>query len=278
MEKSFFQSETNARFVLRKNEESFRETQTDHIIQKYYTFLWNTGKTRNIIIDDVTVTFKRNAVLPIMMHQRFRCELTEDIIAIQFNREFYCIVNHDAEVGCVGFLFYGLSPIVFIHPDLQTQKDLGYIVNSLERELATDEANKVDMLRSLLVRTIILLTRQAKKQYYPEDSTQETFKLVRHFNLLVELHYKQQHQVQFYADLLNKSSKTLSNSFSRYSKRSPQQMIHDRITAEAVRLLMYTQKSIKEISGDLGFEDQAHFNKFFKNRTGKNPSALRGER
>jgi AraC-like DNA-binding protein len=41
---------------------------------------------------------------------------------------------------------------------------------------------------------------------------------------------------------------------------------------EAKRLLYYTDKSIKEISGDLGFEDAAHFTKFFKNQLKMSPS------
>jgi AraC family transcriptional activator of pobA len=99
--------------------------------------------------------------------------------------------------------------------------------------------------------------------------------LIRKFHLLVELHFKRERQVSFYANLLHKSPKTISNYFVLYSKKTPLQVIHERVISEAKRLLYYTDKSIKEIADDLGFEDVANFSKFFKNVTTKSPSHLR---
>lgn len=77
------------------------------------------------------------------------------------------------------------------------------------------------------------------------------------------------------AGIYNKSPKTISNIFSLYSKKTPTQVIQERIIAEAKRLFYYTDKSVKEISCDLGFEEVAHFSKFFKNCTSQNPSELK---
>ncbi|MBC7935167.1 MAG: AraC family transcriptional regulator, partial [Rhizobacter sp.] len=133
-----------------------------------------------------------------------------------------------------------------------------------------------EMLRMLLVRLIIQITRLAKKQYLgTEAAYEDKFNIIRQFNLLVEIHYRKEHQVQFYAGLLNKSPKTISNIFSLYSKKTPTQVIQERIIAEAKRLFYYTDKSVKEIADDLGFEEVAHFSKFFKNCTSQSPSALK---
>lgn len=91
----------------------------------------------------------------------------------------------------------------------------------------------------------------------------------------MEIHYRKEHQVQFYAGLLNKSPKTISNIFSIYNKKTPTQVIQERIIAEAKRLFYYTDKSVKEIANILGFEEVAHFSKFFKNCTSQNPSELK---
>ena len=106
---------------------------------------------------------------------------------------------------------------------------------------------------------------------------EDKFNLIRKYHLLVEQHYKKERQVGFYANLLHKSPKTISNYFALYSKKSPLQVIHDRVIAEAKRLVYYTDKSIKEVADDLGFEDVAYFSKFFKNATTKSPSELRNE-
>jgi AraC family transcriptional activator of pobA len=262
------------KLVLLKNEGNFQQ----YYFEKqagfsFHTIAWNKGEDQYIIIDEVKYVFKAKSILPIMLNQSFRFERSEDIVAWQFNREFYCIVNHDAEVGCVGFIFFGPSPTMFIKLDAVDQDMLYRLLTVFEEEFLSEEDIKAEMLRMLLVRLIILITRLAKKQYIgTEDVVEEKFNLIRQFNLLVEIHFRQQHQVQFYAGLLNKSPKTISNYFSLYSKKTPLQIIQDRIIAEAKRLFYYTDKSVKEIADDLGFEDIAHFSKFFKKYTTQNPS------
>jgi AraC-like DNA-binding protein len=259
---------------LLKNEDNFQQ----YYFEKqagftFHTIAWNTGADQYITIDQVQYEFKAASILPIMLNQSFRFERPEDIVAWQFNREFYCIVNHDAEVGCVGFIFFGPSPTMFVKLDAVDQEMLNRLLTAFEEEFLSEEEIKAEMLRMLLVRLIIKVTRLAKKQYLgSEDVIEEKFKLIRQFNLQVEIHFRQQHQVQFYAGLLNKSPKTISNYFSLYSKKTPLQIIQGRIITEAKRLFHYTDKSVKEIAEDLGFEDTAHFSKFFKNYTTQNPT------
>ena len=92
---------------------------------------------------------------------------------------------------------------------------------------------------------------------------------------MVEKNYRKERQVQFYAGLLNKSPKTISNIFAVYSKKTPLEIIHDRVILEAKRLFYYTDKSVKEIANDLGFDDASSFSKFFKNYTTQSPSEMR---
>lgn len=242
----------------------------------FHSIAWNRGESQIITIDEVEYEFKGNAVLPIMLNQSFRFEKSDDVLLWQFNREFYCIANHDAQVGCVGFLFFGPSPTMFVDLDEEFQAKMERLLESFEEEFQSDEEIKGEMLRMLLVRLIIKITRLAKKQYLgTEEVVEEKFNLIRQFNLLVEIHFRKEKQVAFYADLLNKSPKTISNYFSLYSKKTPSQIIQERIIQEAKRLFYYTDKSVKEIADELGFEDVAHFSKFFKNATSQNPSELK---
>jgi AraC-like DNA-binding protein len=90
--------------------------------------------------------------------------------------------------------------------------------------------------------------------------------------MLVENNYKKLHQVQDYAKLMFKSPKTLSNIFTRYGGKSPLQVIADRIVLEGKRQLVYTDKPNSEIAYDLGFDEPAHFSRFFKKMIGNSPS------
>jgi AraC family transcriptional regulator, transcriptional activator of pobA len=243
---------------------------------KSYTIVWNRGPRQMVTIDGQVYGMDTNMVLPIMMDQAFLFERPQDIVGWQFNREFYCIVNHDAEVGCVGFVFYGPSPTMFVQLMEEDVIKMDDLLQRFIEEFTSEESIKGAMLRTLLVNLIISITRLAKKQYIQQAPIEtEKFDSLRQYHLLVEMHFKEQHQVKYYAGLLNKSPKTIANIFSLYSKQTPLQVIQQRIIAEANRLFKYTDKSVKEVATDLGFDDMAHFSKFFKNQTGKSPSSLR---
>lgn len=275
-----FNAKDQGFLCLKHNQKSLEQNHyTEKGIGTSYTILWNKGIATQIKIDEVWYTFPENAVLPIMHDQCFEIENASDFVLWQFNSEFYCIVNHDAEVGCVGFIFYGPKPTMFIQLDNENIDMMNKLLIVFEDEFRSTEDIKAEMLRMLLVRLIIKITRLAKKQYVSEQVIEEDkFNLIRKFHLLVELHYKKERKVNFYADLLHKSPKTISNYFALYSKKTPLQVIHERVIAEAKRLVYYTDKSIKEVADELGFEDVAHFSKFFKNATSKSPSELRNNK
>jgi AraC family transcriptional regulator, transcriptional activator of pobA len=51
------------------------------------------------------------------------------------------------------------------------------------------------------------------------------------------------------------------------ASKSPLQVIHDRIILEARRMLIFTDKTAKEIAYELGYEDPSQFSRFFKKNT-----------
>jgi AraC family transcriptional regulator, transcriptional activator of pobA len=238
-----------------------------------YTIVFNIGIDTFIEIDGVNHAFPAFSIIPIMFNQSYIFRNTEDIVMWQFNREFYCIVNHDKEVGCAGFLFYGSWGQLVLETKEEVRRKLLLLLGVFREEFHDRDDIQGNMLRMLLVRLIITITRMAREKYLPDgEKTGSRFDLLRQFNLLVERHFRAEHEVQFYAAALFKSPKTLANTFARFNSGSPLQIIHQRLILEAKRLLYYTDKSIKEISADLGFDDAAHFTKFFKNHLEMSPS------
>lgn len=206
----------------------------------------------------------------------FRFEAPGQVVAWQFNRDFYCIADHDREVSCIGFLFYGSAGTIFVHMDETERHKVELLLDIFIDEFETADNIQKDMLQMLLKRLIILLTRQAKRQLIDSPLlTDANMDIIRNFNLLVEGYYRKEHGVQFYAGQLNKSPKTLANLFAMYNHKSPLAVIQQRIVLEAKRLLLYTDKSAKEIAFYLGFEDAAYFSNFFKKQAGQSPQDFR---
>lgn len=243
---------------------------------KLLTIAWNRGQDQKVVIDGIEYVFPSNAMLCLMVNESFYFSQPQDILAWQFNREFYCIVDHDKEVSCVGFLFYGSSERMFITLNDDDQRKIDLLLQVFYDEFTTTDVVQGEMLMVLLKRLIIIVTRLAKQQYISKDDLpDDKLDVIRKFNLLVESHYRTQHQVKYYADQLFKSPKTISNLFALYNHKSPLTVIQERIIIEAKRLLTYTDKSAKEIAGELGFEDAAHFSRFFKKHTTLSPIAFR---
>lgn len=277
MRLTFKDHELAGEILLTFDEKSFdRAFFTRDREHKYLTIAWNRGNAQKVIIDEIEYEFPGNSILPLMVNQSFRFENSAEVVAWQFNRAFYCIVDHDKEVSCVGFLFYGSSNQMFLKLGEAETRKIGMLLDVFKDEFESDDSIKSGMLRMLLVRLIIIITRLAKSQYLEVERFEDNkFDVIRRFNLLVENYYRTEHEVQFYAAELNKSPKTLANFFALYGHKTPLQIIQERITLEAKRLLYYTDKTSKEIAYDLGFDDPAHFSRFFKNQTAANPSEFK---
>lgn len=239
------------------------------------TIAWNRGPIKTMLLGEKEWELASNCLLMIDAGIPFSLEEAEDIFFWQFNREFYCIVDHDVEVSCAGVLFFTLKDSLSLTLSNSDQLKFNLLFEVFKEEFSEEDDNlKTEMLHTILKRLIVKMTRLHKMQYGEPVETKE-LNVVRQFNVLVEKNFKQLHQVQDYADLMHKSPKTISNIFSKFHDRSPREIILDRIVLEAKRMLLYTDQTTKEIAHELGFTEIPHFSRFFKQKTQMSPSGFR---
>lgn len=237
-----------------------------------YIFIRTTTQKASIEVDGVPYTISEHSLLALTPIQFLHYTEGRNLIVYQFNREFYCIKDHDQEVSCAGLLFFSNAHIPVIDLEEKQQRKFDTLHEVFVDELETEDTIQAEMLRMLMARFMIMSTRLLKaKEGFSEATNDVKVNLLRNFNLLVEEYYKSEHSVAFYADKLFKSPKTLSNTFSKFNT-TPLQIIHERIILEAKRLLIYTDKTTKEISYEIGFEDASHLSRLFKKQTQQSPS------
>lgn len=235
------------------------------------SIVFNGTRDQKVAIDNISYNFPKGSILPLVANQHFIFENPEELVAWQFNRNFYCIADHDAEVGCVGFLFYGIDHPLFISLCSEEIESISIIEKLCLEDMSVKDKMQGEMLRTLLKRLIIKVTRIAKKQTENyERFSDDKMDIIRKFNLLLEANFRTQHEVQFYAQAMNKSPKTLTNIFNLCNYPAPSKLIQRRIISEAKRYLNYTDKSAKETACELGFTSTAHFSRFFKVNAGIN--------
>ena len=92
------------------------------------------------------------------------------------------------------------------------------------------------------------------------------------FIKLVETHYRNEHNVNFYADKICLSPKYLSAIIYEISGKHASDWIHEYIMLEAKALLKSTNMSLKNISDLLCFCTPSHFGRFFRRYSGYTPS------
>lgn len=239
------------------------------------SFIWFEEDNNVLTIDAVDYTFHANQVVCLTEFHKVDVKKVNKLKLLRFNRQFYCIIDHDSEVGCKGILFFGASalPVIDI-PQAELDK-LETVWKMFVVEMEAVDSLQLPMLQMMLQRFVILCTRIYKQQQPPVDKV--IIDIVREYNFLVEKHFKELHTVADYASLLNKSPKTIANTFSMWSSKTPLQIIQERKMLEARRLLTYTDMPVKEISYELGFVDIQTFSRFFKKQQGFSPSEFRGK-
>ena len=236
---------------------------------------WNIEKETTLIIDNVTYVLKPNQMVFLTEFHKVDISKVEEINIIRFNRYFYCIDNHDSEIGCKGVLFFGASQVPIINLNEENIKKFEILWGVFLAELKNKDEMQIEMLQMLLKRFLIIATRIFKdenKIVYVQETKMD---VIRNFSFLVEVHFKTKHTVAEYADLMNKPAKSLTNLFANHIEKSPLQIIQDRIFLEAKRILLNSEKSIKETAFELGFEDIQSFSRFFKNKQGVSPKEFR---
>ena len=135
----------------------------------------------------------------------------------------------------------------------------------------------IDPLNEALYQNILLMHSQ-NVLANPNRSNSRKDLLMRRFFALVKQHSINERSIDFYASELCVSSGYLSIIVKRESGHSVMYWINRSLIYRAKIALVYTDKTINELTDDLNFSTPSFFCKFFKNATGLTPSQYRRER
>jgi AraC-like DNA-binding protein len=100
---------------------------------------------------------------------------------------------------------------------------------------------------------------------------------VRRLTALVAAEPGARRPVQWYAERLHCSAKTLGRAVRAASGTPVKAWLDERVALEARRLLVHSAEPVKRVADRLGFADPANFIKFFKRVVGTTPLAFRGQ-
>lgn len=270
-------------FVLRSTEEiEIRNGGKQDVPHRhnYYTVLFVKSGTGRHVIDYTEYLMHDSSlffVSPGQVHQVLAEPKMEGFVVL-FTKNF--LVQHqisESLITNIGLFsnIYNIPPIQVCHTSLFK---LESILTEIERAYKSKEAYSLEAISAWLKLFFIECNRYAS--HLPDDAvlaSPVTKDVVKDFKLLLEKHFMNWHKVSDYASKLNVSPDYLNSLIKASIGKTAKEFIQNRIILEAKRLGVHTSLTSKEIAFQIGFEDPAHFSKFFKTVTNRSFSDFRSE-
>lgn len=223
-------------------------------------------------IDSVDYPIGNREVHVLFPEQMHKWQINKGTVGYQL-----MIEKHFLEQFAPAFRFsftnYQNHPIIPLMDEAFNQ--LLYEFNAIRTELL--ESNPITQLISARAAVIAAIVSKQAESHIEEFKVYQTNPKLAKFNWLIDKFYKEEKGINFYAEQLNITPNYLNILCKQNLKISASKLIHQRIVIEAKRLLLSTDKSIKEIAFDLGFSDHAYFSNFFKYQTEFTPSQFRDQ-
>lgn len=253
----------------------------DHIQRNnYYSLIWIKNGKGKIKADFSAYEFKENCLLAFSPYQPFMICSSETIegIAIHFHPDFYCIHMHQKEVSCNGVLFNNIYQPPYTNINDKATATFDLIIGQMKSEMIRPELAQYELLVSylkvLLITASRLKTEQLEEQKAGIPNTREPI-ILQNLKDAIEENFKTKHSPSHYADHLNISAKALAKLTKTYFNKTLTDLISERIIIEAKRELYLTNKAVKEIAYELGYDDEHYFSRFFKTNADVSPQLYR---
>ena len=131
-----------------------------------------------------------------------------------------------------------------------------------------------DMIRTALLQLFILANRHTAQHPMLQRNNNNSV-LMRNFQKLIDLHYKDKKLTKDYAALLYVTPNYLNALSKDMTGSSAGELIRDRILLEAKRLLVNAEMNVTEIASELNFADNSYFSRFFRKYVGVTPETFR---
>ena len=236
----------------------------------YYTVIWPFGATGKHIIDFREYTISRDNIFfvsPWQVHQVITDPGPTGYV-ILFTSEFLNrnSIRQDFVSNLKLFRDSDDTPPLPVNSEMASKLKL--FADSMKEAFQSQTEMSLETAGAYLKLFLIECNGHCSLNPVSNPQNAEVSKnLVRNFRDLVEKNHYRWHQVQNYAEALNVTPNYLNEVIKSAMNIPAKEIIQSRIILEAKRMAYFTEKSIKEIGFDLGFDDPSHFSKFFKNNT-----------
>lgn len=255
-----------------QNADSFKELRH----HQYYSIMLVTEGSGVLRAGVSAFEFKAGCLLCLSIYEPFRIQAHEfKGTLIHFHPDFFCIYKHEEEVACNGVLFNNIYQAPVINLNQDEADSFSKVFQRIKDEMQHTDVAQYEMLTAYLKILMISAVRikltesrlmlPAKKEPFILQTLKDT----------IEEHYRVKRSPGEYAELLNITPKALNRISKKHLNKTLSNLISERIVIEAKRELYLTDKPVKQIAYQLGFNDEFYFSRFFKSNVSVSPQIYR---
>jgi AraC-like DNA-binding protein len=232
----------------------------------YHEIIWVRKGSASHLLDGEELEFPTLTVLVIPKGRVHRFKPSAGCLGsvIRFRDEFLLDTSH--------MIFSQFAGHTALQLTRERAADIETYFALLCSEYGQSDPYNLQALRYLLAAFTAKLEemRLLQMRMIPRDFT-STQRIWNRFSTIIEQKYRTEHKVSYYASELGIAPRKLGEIVRLYTGRYVSEVIDERLITEAKRMILFSDRTIKEIAFELGFEEHSYFSKVFKKLTGKAP-------
>lgn len=248
----------------------------------YYTILWFYSGEGTHTIDTEEYKIEQDSIFFLSPKHTHSCYNWKGIdgIMLAFSDDFFSRLDNRLRTKIINIFFQPPGKVSRCRISLSAKKKIMPIIEKLQDAYSPQYVNdpfQTGYITSLFSIFLIDTLRMGKwDDAAIAEYSSQAYKIYLRFIKEVENNFTQYHAVKDYIKILNVSRTALNLCVKKYAQTTPLDIINKRLILEAKHILLYNNKSIREICRDLGVDDPSYFTKFFKQHTGMSPFEYRG--
>jgi AraC-like DNA-binding protein len=166
----------------------------------------------------------------------------------------------------------------FVSIDNNSTAAFDMLCEKIEAEIQNPSLAQHDLLVAYL-RIFLINASRLKIEQQPSAAVagkeSKEHHILQKLKDAIEENFRAKHSPGDYAAMLYVTTKTLAKVSKLHYNKTLSNIINERIIIEAKRELYLTNKAVKEIAYELGYEDEYYFSRFFKVNTNVSPQKYR---
>ncbi|HKH59696.1 MAG TPA: helix-turn-helix transcriptional regulator [Flavitalea sp.] len=257
-------------------EKAFFEGTPEKLI--VFEVIWIKNGNGTLEVDGVIHALQENSIycIPPGHVRKCRAENFVEGYYISFTTEFISL--SEGHINSFSWMekSNGYSELTTIKVGSDVAMELEIIAKKMDLEFTNYFTRRMELLKGLLNIFMIYISRNVGAPVYASAETKER-ELVIKFMQLLKRNFILKKMVRDYADELHITPNYLNRTVKKITGFPASHHVQQLIIIEAKRRAMYSSATMKLIAYDLGFDNLAHFSKFFKNNCGVNFTEFKKE-